>query len=57
MKNLSKVATTICFDNYTNNCGGCPLRPECVDSTRGKYNWELDAWVTRVNDLAEAVSK
>lgn len=53
---LSKLSLTICKDNYTNNCGRCPIRPACVDQVAIRCQEDLDKHIMRVNKLAKEVS-
>lgn len=52
---LTAAALAICEANYTKNCGGCPLRPECVGSI-GPGQEALDRWTTRINERAEELN-
>lgn len=53
--NLTEQAISICRENYDKNCGGCPLRKECV--TNVPYGQEaLDRWTERVNQAASTLT-
>ncbi|MFD0710611.1 hypothetical protein [Paenibacillus sp. GCM10027626] len=53
-KQLTSTAKSICEQNYKSNCGGCPLRPECVGQI-GPGKESFDRWIDRVNQLADEI--
>jgi len=50
---LSLASKQICVDNYTNNCGKCPLRPACISKRTTRSQDDLNREVTTINELAE----
>jgi len=54
MTTLSQAALDICSENYAKNCGGCPLRQECVSNIGPGYEG-LQRWQDKVNEAAEKI--
>lgn len=56
MKPLSTIAISICEENYTKNCGSCPLRPVCVTGIGPGYEG-LQRWQDNINAAAEEIAR
>ncbi|MFD2334654.1 hypothetical protein ACFSR7_35880 [Cohnella sp. GCM10020058] len=52
---ITEQASAICRENYAKNCGGCPLRPECVAPT-GPGTANLNKWIQAVNEKASTLT-
>lgn len=55
MSTISPAAKQICEDNYTSNCGRCPLRSACVQSV-GPGREAYDRWIAEVMELADQLT-
>lgn len=51
---LSKDTKEVCRTYYNDNCGGCPLRPICVQPIRRSRD-DHNEWVKELNQLAKEV--
>jgi len=49
---LTEKAKLICEQNYKENCGGCPLRPACVNNRDA----DVDGYTQAANDLAQELT-
>ncbi|WP_226000924.1 hypothetical protein [Paenibacillus sp. BJ-4] len=55
MSGLSDKALQICKENHKKNCGGCPIRTECVYPI-GPGTEALERWTEKVNAAAENIA-
>ncbi|MET3505561.1 hypothetical protein [Halalkalibacter oceani] len=52
---LKQKVKDICKQNYKNNCGQCPLRPQCCRNV-GAGIEAHNRWVNELNIEAEQIS-